>query len=199
MRARYPGCDILVTGFGRYPGVRHNPAAMLATRVSDQLGRAGHASHVVILPVTYDGGLALLREQIHRHKPRAILMLGLAARSRWFRVEMFACMNPSPLHADASGRVPLTGSGAALPMRSSAEPGIALAILRASGARVRLSPSAGRYLCNASYAQALELGGSSPVLFIHIPPAMQWRIDGAELARALARIGRQMIVKSRFR
>jgi pyroglutamyl-peptidase len=173
-------CDILVTGFGRYPGVRHNPAAVLATRVNRQLGQSGCTSRALVMPVTYGAGLALLRSQVAQF-------------------EMFARSNPSPLHADASGRVPHAGHGAARPRRSTAQPDIALAILHASGARARLSASAGRYLCNASYALALEQACPAPVLFIHIPHVAQWQVGSAVLVRAMARIGRQMTVQARRR
>jgi pyroglutamyl-peptidase len=199
MRAKSSACDILVTGFGRYPGVRHNPTAVLAMRVSQQLGRAGIFTRALVMPVSYGTGLALLTGQVAQLQPRAILMLGLAARSRWFRAEMFARSSSSPLHADASGRVPRAAPSLVLSRRSTARPDIALAILRANGARARLSASAGRYLCNASYALALETASPAPVLFIHIPQTAQWQIGGSVLVRALAKIGRQMIVQARRR
>jgi pyroglutamyl-peptidase len=192
-------CDVLVTGFGRYPGVRHNPTQILACKISQHLVRQAFHAKALVLPVSYGEGLALLSDEIARLQPRAILMLGLAARSHWFRVEMLARSGSSPLHADAAGKTPDVGKCMARPLRSTAEPAMALASLCAAGARTRLSASAGRYLCNASYALALQQTKAVPVLFIHIPPASQWQVGSATIERTLVQIGRQMLIQARRR
>ncbi len=93
-----------------------------------------------------------------------------------------------------------------LPRRSTAAVEPALAALRQMGLRARFSASAGRYLCDSSYALALKaLAGSGvPVLFVHVPwlrPAAGQRPSGRvagfrpgsePLARALAQIGTGM-------
>lgn len=163
--------DILVTGFGPFPRVRVNPTRSLARAVAKRLRASGLAAEALILETSYAGGLPRLRAHIGEVRPRAILMLGLAARARKIRVELFGRGHASPLHPDASGGTPSAmPATAALPLRTTAGPEAALASLRRRGLRSALSPSAGRYLCDACYASALKhASGGVPVIFIHVP------------------------------
>jgi pyroglutamyl-peptidase len=165
--------DILVTGFGPFPRVRVNPTTRLAQAVAARLKRSGLDAQALVVETSYGAGLPALRANMVEHRPKAILMLGLAARARNVRVELFARGHASPLHPDATGGTPKSGAphGRALPRRTTANAQGALAALRQRGIRSRLSPSAGRYLCDACYATALaETGGTAtPVLFVHVP------------------------------
>lgn len=139
-------------------------------------------------------------------------MLGLAARARKIRVELFGLGHASPLHPDASGGTPSARAATtALPLRTTAGPEAALASLRRRGLRSAFSPSAGRYLCDACYASALKHAGRGvPVVFIHVPwlrpapgsrpmvrvasfrPAAGTLVSGlAEIGAGLARRGRR--------
>lgn len=206
--------DLLVTGFGPFPHVRINPTEALAREVARQLAGAGLDARLLVLETSYAGGLPALRDQLAATKPKAVLMLGLAARARFVRVELFARGRSSLLHADARGGRPAPTSPrrAALPARSSANAEVALAALRRAGIRTRFSPSAGRYLCDACYAAALsETGHGVPVIFIHVPwlrPAAGGRPQGSvatfrpgepRLAAALAAIGRHLASAGRRR
>lgn len=204
--------DILVTGFGPFPHVRINPTDRLARAVAERLRRSGLAARALVLETSYGGGLPALRDHLAAEPPKAVLMLGVAARARFVRVELFARGRASLLHADARGGRP--GGGAAtghgLPLRATASAEAALAALRHAGIRCRLSPSAGRYLCDASYALALrQLGPSVPVVFVHVPwlrpaagrkPAVsvKWfRPSRPSLEAALVAIGRRLAVAGR--
>ncbi len=101
--------DILVTGFGPFPRVRVNPTTALAQAVMKRLRAAGFAAEALILETSYAGGLPRLRAHLAEARPRAILMLGLAARARKIRVELFGRGHASPLHPDASGATPARG------------------------------------------------------------------------------------------
>ena len=205
--------DLLVTGFGPFPGVRVNPTTLLARNVAARLQSAGFAARALVLQTSYGEGLPRLAAEIASLKPRAVLMLGVAARARQVRVELFARGRASTLHPDATGRPgsarAVVASSAALPTRG--RPQVALARLRRAGLVAGLSPSAGRYLCDASYAVALRhpaLRGR-PVLFVHVPwlrprpgtrPAARvarFRPHPAALAVALAAIGRDLAVAGR--
>lgn len=201
------GMDLLVTGFGPFPHVRVNPTAALARAVADRLARAGMDARALVLETSYSGGLPALRRHLDETRPRAVLMLGLAARARFVRVELFARGRSSRLHADARGATPMAAPAPArgLPLRSSASTGAALETLRRAGIRTRLSPTAGRYLCDACYAAALTgRDAGVPVIFIHVPwlrpnagtrPASRiarFRPGPAQLAAALAELGRAL-------
>ena len=179
--------DILVTGFGPFPRVRVNPTAVLARAVAVRLKRSGLDAQALVVETSYGAGLPALRAHLAATRPKAVLMLGLAARARFVRVELFARGHASPLHPDATGGTPKAGAArpTTLPARTTGNAQGALATLRRRGIRSHLSPSAGRYLCDASYAAALadtrETG--TPVLFVHVP----WLRPGAGL-RLKARV-----------
>ncbi|WP_245973777.1 peptidase C15 [Bosea caraganae] len=162
--------DILVTGFGPFPHVRINPTTALARQVARRLN-ASFRAEALVLETSYAGGLPTLRKHLTETRPKAVLMLGLAARARFIRVELFARGRSSRLHVDATGKIPAGSGAGALPARTTANPEGALASLRRQGLHVRLSPSAGRYLCDASYAVSLATAGREgvPVLFVHVP------------------------------
>ena len=199
--------DILITGFGPFPHVRVNPTARLARAVASHLVRSGLNAGALVLETSYSAGLPALRAHLATAQPKAVLMLGLAARARFVRVELFARGHASPLHPDATGETPKARKAQpALPSRTTANAQGALAALRQRGIRAHLSPSAGRYLCDASYAAVLSQtrGSDTPVLFVHVhwlrPHAgvrpkhrvATFRPDMQVLASSLAAIGRSM-------
>lgn len=207
--------DILVTGFGPFPHVRVNPTTTLAKAIAKRLAASGLDAQALILETSYAGGLPVLRAHLAATQPRAVLMLGLAARARFVRVELFARGHASLLHPDVSGRAPEREAARtpARPMLTTANPQAALAALRRQRLRSRLSPSAGRYLCDASYAGALAATKDSgvPVIFIHVPwlrPAAgsqpsrrvaAFRPDRARLVQALAAFGVELARSGRAR
>ena len=204
--------DLLVTGFGPFPGVRINPTTRLAKLVAARLRHSGLRIGATILETSYAAGLPALGREIDAAGPKAILLLGVAARARHVRVELFARGRSNPLHPDATGRTQ-TGAqrGAGRPKLTTARPQAALAQLRRLGIKSRLSPSAGRYLCDASYATALRHPAMAgrPVLFVHVPwlkPAAGvrpiHRVAGfrprpERLSTALAAIGRELAIQGR--
>lgn len=205
------GVDILVTGFGPFPHVRVNPTTELARQVARRLKAASFRAEALVLETSYAGGLPALRKHLTEARPKAVLMLGLAARARFVRVELFARGHSSRLHVDATGKVPAGSGTGALPARTTANAEGALALLRRQGLRARLSPSAGRYLCDASYAVSLASAGREgvPVLFVHVPwlrpgpgrkpkgKVAAFRPGRQYLVTALTAIGRDMAVKGR--
>ncbi|WP_332688897.1 pyroglutamyl-peptidase I family protein [Bosea sp. (in: a-proteobacteria)] len=199
--------DLLVTGFGPFPHVRVNPTEALARAVARRLTQAGIDARALVLETSYSGGLPALRRHLDQTRPRAVLMLGIAARARFVRVELFARGRSSRLHADARGATPAEAPSPSrgLPLRSTASTSAALDLIRRRGIRARLSPSAGRYLCDACYAAALASSAAGvPVIFIHVPwlrpssgikPTGQvagFRPGPAQLAAALAALGREL-------
>ena len=205
--------DILITGFGPFPRVRINPTTVLAQAVAVRLRRAGLDARALVVETSYGTGLPALREHLAATRPRAILMLGLAARARTIRVELFARGHASPLHPDATGATPKSVARAnPLPARTTGNAQGALAALRRRGLRSALSASAGRYLCDACYAEALAATrhSATPVLFVHIPwprPApgqrprarvAAFRPDALALTESLAAIGAALARKGRW-
>lgn len=201
------GSGLLITGFGPFPGMPLNPSAALARRVGAlcRLRAPAMPVRVLVLRTAYEALPRMLGPALD-DRPVAVLMIGVAGRSRRVRVEDCARARASRLHPDASGRTQMPergGAGEPLILRSrSVAP--ALACLKRHGVPTRRSHDAGRYLCNAAYRQALAENPAA--LFVHIPPVSRTRRprrDGAvarsgpALTAALAEIALGLVVRAR--
>jgi len=183
---------ILLTGFGPFPGVPRNPTGPLV-RALVRRSQGGFRTGRLVAHVFQTSYQAVDRELpalIAREQPRAILMFGLARRTRTIRIETRARNVLSAALRDASGRVPAAraiapGGARALPMR--APTARFLAVVRAAGIRGSLSGDAGRYVCNylswRACEAALRTRGPRLVAFVHVPevplPAHAWRAHGS--------------------
>jgi pyroglutamyl-peptidase len=168
---------ILITGFGPFPGAPFNPTMPLVKRLT-QLRRPalsdveliGHIFHVTYSTVDRE-----LPELIAQHRPQALLMFGLAARTAHVRIETRARNAVTTLFPDADRSRARKGSiagGAAALMFG---PHTAKLLRAAVGAGIdaRASRDAGSYLCNYLSWRAIEATGkdNGPAMaaFVHIP------------------------------
>jgi pyroglutamyl-peptidase len=180
---------LLVTGFGPFPGIPRNPSAEVAHRLaaSPRWRRLGIEVRARVLPTTYAALEAELAPALAEGFD-AVLMIGVAGRSRRVRVEGRASNRSSILHGDAAKRRPERMAQPGLPAfrRCRADVRRVVAALQEHGVPAAPSQDAGRYLCNASYLQALA--GPAPVLFLHIPkgPRRTRKKDGAPQRRAFS-------------
>lgn len=162
---------LLVTGFGPFPTVPRNPSAAAARAVaaSPRWRTLGIDADALILTTAY----ATLPRELDpalRARPDAVLMIGVASRSKMVRVEWRATSRRSTLFPDVAGEraeFPADAKPRSA-LRSPLPAGKLLLVLRRHGLPARLSRDAGRYLCNAAYFRALEIG--LPAIFVHIPP-----------------------------
>ena len=189
--------NVLITGFGRFPGAPFNPSGPLARAVAkrrrpafEDIRRALHIFEVSYAAVDRD-----LPKLLAKHRPDIVLMFGLANRTSHVRVEMLARNVRSILFPDVTGYRPDERSIVRNhPSRCGPAPfARLLAASSASRVRTRLSRDAGRYLCNYIYWRALETSRSGTLAqFIHIPwvprvkrsPGRTKRMTHAALARA---------------
>lgn len=204
--------DLLVTGFGPFPKVPRNPTEHLARRIaaSGRLRRAGLAAQSLALTTAYAALETELKPALARLAPRAVLMLGVAARAKRVRIETRAVNRQSLLFPDAEGQVARRAAldpGRPLVARGRGAFPALLRALRANGVDAYLSIDAGRYLCNAGYFTALgATGAGTPCLFVHVPMPRRRAARGdrrptmremeralVNLALALARQGRRAI------
>lgn len=168
---------ILITGFGSFPGARFNPTELLVQRLArlrrPALADVDRIAH--IFPVSYAAVDRDLPRLLARHKPDALLMFGLAARTPFIRIETRARNAVTTLWPDADHtRV----------RRSSIVPGAdalqfgpytarLLRAARTAGVDARMSRDAGRYLCNYLSWRAIETtampDGPRLAAFIHVP------------------------------
>jgi pyroglutamyl-peptidase len=168
---------ILITGFGPFPGAPVNPTMPLVRKLAT-LRRPAFAD-VIRIPHIFDVTYATvdreLPELIARHRPDALLCFGLAARTPYIRIETRARNAVSMLWPDAHGTPGRRGfivPGADAQMFGPHTARL-LQSARLTGADVRASRDAGRYLCNYLSWRAIEAtrarGGPMLAAFVHVP------------------------------
>jgi pyroglutamyl-peptidase len=166
---------VLVTGFEPYGGRGRNPAAEIAGAL-DGGTIAGHTVIGRTLPVAFRGLAERLEALVDEMKPRVVIALGLWPGESLIRLERFGLniadfeiadneglrLNDALIEANGA-----TALRASLPLRA-----IEQALLE-NGIPVRLSSTAGNYLCNVTLYQLMRiLESRSPRTlggFIHIP------------------------------
>jgi pyroglutamyl-peptidase len=168
---------ILVTGFGTFPGAPYNPTPELVQRLC-HLRRPALADVELtphIFNVSYstvDRELPLL---LAEHQPDALLMFGLAQRTRHLRIETRARNAVTQLWPDAAQtrvrKRAIAGDSNALTFGPHTSRLMLAA--RATGIDARLSRDAGSYLCNYLSWRGIEATcrDDGPLLaaFIHVP------------------------------
>lgn len=165
---------ILVTGFEAFGGRETNPTAQLIQAL--KLGQLSIPSDSVIegllLPVTFDDAFDILWEKSKQFRPDAILALGLAANRDAIELERVAinCMDADI--PDNKGERPIDkviipdGKEAffsTLPLRK-----IESSLQRA-GIPVRISNTAGTYVCNYLFYRMMESHRNKLCGFVHFP------------------------------
>ena len=168
---------VLITGFGPFPGAPYNPTQPLVARLMrlrrPALADVELASH--IFPVTYRAVDQELPKLLARIRPHALLMFGLAARTRHLRIETRARNAVTMLWPDAAQTRVRKGSIGAGTDAMMFGPHTAklLRAAHATGIDARLSRDAGAYLCNYLSWRAIEAAGRDDHLqlaaFVHIP------------------------------
>jgi pyroglutamyl-peptidase len=168
---------ILVTGFEPFPGAPFNPTQLLVARLTKlrrpALDDVELTSH--IFPVTYSAVDRQLPELLKEHRPQALLMFGLAARTSFLRIETRARNAVTMLWPDAEHARVRKGSiaGGADAMTFGPHTEKLLRAALGTGIDARTSNNAGSYLCNYLSWRAIEATGrdKGPHLasFIHVP------------------------------
>jgi pyroglutamyl-peptidase len=181
---------ILITGFGPFPGAPHNPTMPLVARLLrlrrpafSEVEFSGH-----IFPVTYKAVDRELPQLLAKHRPHALLMFGLATRTRYLRIETRARNAVTTLWPDADHTSVRKGSIADGADAMMFGPHTAKLFRAAIGTGVdaRTSRDAGSYLCNYLSWRAIEAtcrdDGPRLAAFVHVPPIAR---DGASARKGL--------------
>ncbi len=92
---------ILITGFGPFPGAPFNPTEPLVMELARRRHNVRRVGHV--FRVSYEAVDRELTALLAREKPDALIMFGLAARTRHLRVETRARNAITRLLPDAGG------------------------------------------------------------------------------------------------
>jgi pyroglutamyl-peptidase len=190
---------ILITGFGPFPGAPYNPTMPLVARLTrlrrpafSEVELSGH-----IFPVTYAAVDRELPQLLARHRPHALLMFGLASRTRHLRIETRARNAVTMLWPDADHARVRKGSiaGSADAMHFGPHTAKLLRAALHTGVDARASRDAGSYLCNYLSWRAIEAvgAGNGPRLaaFVHVPAIAR---NGAPQRKSSTRITLEQLI-----
>lgn len=184
---------ILLTGFEPFGTDSENPSGD-AVRLLASTWQGPEQLVTAVLPVTFDGAGARLRELIAEHSPDLIISTGLAGNRAALSFERVAVNLRDARIADNAGEqpidtpvVPAAASAlfATLPVKAMT------AAVADAGVPAELSLSAGTFVCNDVMFQAIDAAGHARAGFIHLPwadgqkPAPAPTLPLAEIARGI--------------
>ena len=166
---------ILITGFEPFGGSATNSSWEVASAVSRV-----HIPEVIIkvkqLPVSFGRVAAVLKDAISEVSPDVLIMLGQSGQSESIRIERVAINMMDSSKPDNDGYIPdeviihpdgpsaLFSTLPLKPLRNA---------LVAQGHNVKISNSAGLYVCNRTYYEALyylsSQGLATRAVLVHLP------------------------------
>jgi pyroglutamyl-peptidase I len=171
MSARTGETRVLLTGFEPFAGDAVNPSGD-AVRLIAETWDGAHELVTDVLPVTFTGAAARLRELIERHRPDVVIATGLAGGRAAIGVERIAINLADARIPDNDGMQPidepsLPGAPAAafstLPVKAIA------AAVAAAGIPAEVSHTAGTFVCNHVFFTALDAAPHARAGFVHVP------------------------------
>lgn len=172
---------VLLTGFEPFGGDRTNPAGEAVHLVAARW-RGPEQLVTAVLPVTFAGAAARLRQLIAEHEPHLILGCGLAGGREKIGVERIAVNLRDARIPDNAGAQPVdepsvAGAPAAhfatIPVKAVTR------AIAAAGIPVELSWSAGTFVCNDVFFTARDAAPGTRVGFLHVPWAAGAAPEGA--------------------
>ena len=159
---------ILITAFEPFGGADTNITQDILTALPCNMGKAEVIKQC--LPVSFQRAPIVLRQAIVLHQPDLILLLGQCPVGENIRLERFALNMMDSQNADNDGCCPSEEQiypGAPLAYRTPINIKTIVHHLHEEKLPVVVSNSAGLYVCNRVYYEALHLQQNA--LFVHIP------------------------------
>lgn len=165
---------ILLTGFEPFGGESINPAQKVLQCLPESIG--GILLNKLLLPVEYGKSAVLLIEQIEALHPAAVVMLGQAGGRAKITPERIAINLDHSESADNSGECRINTMicpDAPAALFSTLSIDAMLQAMRTAGVECAMSVSAGAFVCNHVFFEALHhiarSGYNIPAGFIHLP------------------------------
>ena len=159
---------VLVTAFEPFGRAETNITQSILSQLPDSI--ADWAIEKVCLPVSFKRAPIVLREVIATFSPDLVIMLGQCPSGENIRLERFAMNMMDSLKADNDGYCPseqVIYSNAPVAYRTPINIKTIVHHLQEEKLPVVVSNSAGLYVCNRVYYEALHLQQNA--LFVHIP------------------------------
>lgn len=164
---------VLVSGFGPFEAFDRNPSSQLLAALAADPPR-GVRIRSVVLPVSFARAPRAWDARFAgRERPALCVGLGVASRRRVLALERFAGPRLKRVaRPDVDGRSAREFSRAGPRLESALDLRQLLCRVRARGARLRLSHTAGGYVCEHLYHHLLRRSQARgiPGLFVHVLP-----------------------------
>ena len=165
---------VLLTGFEPYWDYPVNSSWVVAEKVATR-GVVGVDIVIEQVPVSFSRVHVALREAVEKHSPNMLIMLGQSSVTDRIKLERVALNmmdsamgdndgvkpNEEPIYKDEDGAL-----FTSLPIKQ------LRSAIEAMGINVKISNSAGLYVCNRAYYEALRLCREREglhAIFIHLP------------------------------
>ena len=165
---------VLLTGFEPFGKYSENSSWAVAEKVA-ACGVVGAEVMVKRLPVSFAGVGTALRKAVEECHPDVIIMLGQAAGADYIKLERIAINMMDATTPDNDGYLPdeepICATGAAA-LFTNTDIKDLRRVVEELGIPVKVSNSAGLYVCNRTYYEALRLCNERPgmkALFVHLP------------------------------
>lgn len=165
---------VLITGFEPFGDNVENSSWEVARRVAS-CGVAGVEVIAERLPVSFYRVADVLKTKVEQHTPDLVIMLGQSAVADCIKLERVALNIMDSAMGDNDGvkpdEEPIDKSGAAALFTSLPIKKLRSAI-ETKGINVKISNSAGLYVCNRAYYEALRMCKERVVMqaiFVHLP------------------------------
>ena len=165
---------VLLTGFEPFGKYKENSSWAVAEKVT-ACGVVDAEVIAMRLPVSFAGVGIALRRAVEECHPDVIIMLGQCAGVDYIKLERIAINMMDATIADNNGYIPdeepICATGAAALFTDMDIKKLRGAV-EEQGIPVKVSNSAGLYVCNRTYYEALRLCNERPgmkALFVHLP------------------------------
>src|SRR5579885_1104178 len=154
------GMKLLLTAFEPFGKLRVNASEEVVKKIVHRNGRS-HACEIIaqVLPTEYSASAGQIRRLIRKHRPDALLCLGVAAARDAICLERFALNVDEEKLPDNAGRIasgkPIRRGGPEA-YRSTLPIDKMLRALQRRRIRARISNSAGTFVCNHAFYVARD-------------------------------------------
>lgn len=166
---------VVITGFEPFLHYTENSSWEVASQVASCGDVCGVDVVKEILPVSFMRVGAVLRSVVERHNPELIILLGQAAGIDYIKLERIAINMMDARGADNDGYAPdeqIIDSSAPTAYITPLKIKTLCQAIARRGIEAKVSNSAGLYVCNRAYFEALRLcneRGSTKAIFVHLP------------------------------
>lgn len=166
---------ILLTAFEPFDGAIENITQTILSALPDALGNAEIIK--VCLPVSFKRAPIVLQEAIAIYSPDLVVMLGQSRAGENIRLERFSINMMDSKKADNDGYIPneeTIYNGQPLALQTPLPIKELMRFCTDNELPVQISNSAGLYVCNRVYYEALHQ--QQRAIFVHIPKDMEQKI-----------------------